>query len=496
MADTTKGFYEKVRRLADISQAAQILEWDQQVMMPSGGAEQRARQMAALATVLHEKLTAPSLGDDLSALEADPGLDEYVRADVRETRRLRDRALKLPAALVAERAEATALAQEVWAGARAKSDFDAFRPGLERVLALTREMACALDASRPYDALLDDFEPGTTEDELKAVFADLKAQLLPLLEAIAGSGARPDTGILRRRFPRQAQEAFCRRVIGDMGFDMQAGRFDVSVHPFTNGTFRDVRLTTRYLEDFLPAALFGAIHEAGHGIYEQGLDPRRYRDPSGGYCSMGVHESQSRFWENLVGRSRAFWTHYYPLLRESFPGLLDDVPPEAFYTGVNAVTPSLIRVEADEATYNLHILLRFELEGDLLAGRVAVRDLPALWNAKMKEYLGLEPPEDRLGVLQDIHWSAGLIGYFPTYTLGNLYAAQFLEQLRRDLPDLDERLARGELRSVKAWLNERIHVHGRRWPAGELCRRVTGEALSAAPLVRHLRGKYGEIYQI
>jgi carboxypeptidase Taq len=257
-----------------------------------------------------------------------------------------------------------------------------------------------------------------------------------------------------------------------------------------------VRLTTRYLEDGLGSAVFGTIHEGGHGLYEQGLDPARYRDPAGQACSMGIHESQSRLWENLIGRSRAFWSHYYEPLRRACPGVLDGVAPDAFYRAVNAVAPSLVRVEADEATYNLHIILRFELESGLMAGRIEVRDLPARWRAGMRASLGVEPPDDRLGVLQDIHWSAGLFGYFPTYALGNLYAAQFMEQMKRDLPDLDARVARGELGAVKAWLNRAIHVHGRIWPARELCARVTGAALSAEPLMRHLRARCAEIYGI
>jgi carboxypeptidase Taq len=302
--------------------------------------------------------------------------------------------------------------------------------------------------------------------------------------------------MLSRRFPVEGQRAFCLRVVKDMGFDLEAGRLDTSTHPFTNGTLHDVRLTNHYLEDFLPCAVFSAIHEAGHGLYEQGLDPARFRDPAGQNCSAGIHESQSRLWENLVGRSRAFWSHYYPLLRQALPGTLDDVSLDAFYGAVNTVALTLVRLEADEATYNLHILLRFDIERELMAGGVRTRDLPDLWRSKSKEYLGLEPPDDRTGVLQDIHWAVGLVGYFPTYALGNLYGAQFMERMRRDLPDLDERLARGELRAVKDWLNEHIHVHGRRWPAQDLCRRVTGEPLSTEPLMRHLREKYAGIYGI
>ena len=494
MSERLKPFYDHARAVFDLGQAQQALEWDQQVMMPPGGVEQRSHQLAALAAVVHGRVSDPAFGELIAGLEAEAELPEAACADVREARRAFDRAVKIPERLVQARAEACSLAQSAWERARAGNDFAAFRPHLERVVALTREQAAAVGGG--YDALLDDYEPGMTEAGLREVFTDLKAQLVPLLDAVRGASRRPDPALLTRRFPVAGQQAFCAAVLKDMGFDLQAGRFDVSAHPFTSGTLRDVRLTTRYLEDGLGSALFGTIHEGGHGLYEQGLDPDRYRDPAGQACSMGIHESQSRLWENLIGRSRAFWSHYYEPLRRACPGVLDGVAPDAFYAAVNAVAPSLVRVEADEATYNLHIILRFELESDLVAGRIEVRDLPALWGAGMKASLGLEPPDDRLGVLQDIHWSAGLFGYFPTYALGNLYAAQFMEQMKRDLPDLDAQVARGELGGVKGWLNRAIHVHGRIWTAPELCRRVTGTALSAEPLMRHLWGKCAEIYGI
>lgn len=496
MAVPVQAFYEQARRIFDLAQAQQALDWDQQVMMPPRGLDQRAGQLAALAAVVHERVADPAYGGLIARLEVQDGLAEDLRADLREARRSHDRAVKIPVRLVQARAEACALAQAAWAEARAASDFAHFRPHLERVLALTREEADALGPGNRYDALLDEYEPGMTEAQLAVLFQDLKDRLRPLLEAVRGAARAPDPTILARTFPVAGQRAFCRRVVEDMGFDLQAGRLDVSEHPFTSGTLGDVRLTTRYREDFLPSALFGAIHEAGHGLYEQGLDPARFRHPAGQACSMGIHESQSRFWENLVGRSRAFWSHYYEPLRASFPGVLDDVSPDAFHGAVNAVAPSLVRVEADEVTYNLHIILRFELESGLMAGRCEARDLPGLWRERMRALLGIEPPDDASGVLQDIHWAVGLVGYFPSYALGNLYAAQFLERMRRDLPDLDARVARGDLGAVKAWLNGAIHVHGRRWTAQELCRRVTGAPLSAEPLMRHLWARCGEVYGV
>jgi carboxypeptidase Taq len=496
MSEALQAFYAIAHQVQDLTLVQQLLEWDQEVVMPLKGAAQRAHQLAAVATAIHEKLTDPRYGECIATLESVNDLDETAKSDIREAKRAWSRAMKIPAPLVAARTEACSLAQSVWVQARPRNDFAGFLPHLEQVVRLTREVADAVGTANRYDALLDDYDPGMDEAQLRILFRDLKAQLLPLLDAVKGASRKPDESILSCRVPREAQEAFCRRVIEDMGFDMEAGRLDVSAHPFTNGSMRDVRLTTRYLEDYLPCALFGAIHEAGHGLYEQGLDPDRFRNPAGGFCSMGIHESQSRFWENLIARSRPFWDRYFSVLQRACPGSFDDISVETFFAAVNTVKPSLIRLEADEVTYNLHIMLRFELESDLIAGRIEARHLPGLWNARMKEYLGLEPPEDRVGVMQDIHWAGGLIGYFPSYALGNLYGAQFLERMREDLPDLDDRLSKGDLRCVKAWLNQNIHLRGRRWQAPELCQHVTGKSLSIDPLMRHLRSRCAAVYGI
>jgi carboxypeptidase Taq len=493
MHDTTARLRERFREIHDLGEIQQLLEWDQQVVMPPRGTGQRGTQMAALAGLIHARMTDPAVGELLAALEAHPGEDDLLQADIREARRAYDRAVKIPADLVTARAEACALAQSAWVEAREKNDFALFRPHLERVVDLTRQVAAAIGTPDPYDSLLDEYEPGMTAAALRELFGGLRPRLVALLERIQAAPRRPDPSVLQRPCPAAAQEAFCRRLMADQGYDLSAGRLDVSAHPFTSGTFADVRITTRYNETYLPTALFGLLHEAGHALYEQGLDPERYRDPAGGFCSLGIHESQSRFWENVVGRSRPFWRHYYPLLRQAFAGVFDDVPEDDFYRAVNTVSPSLIRVEADEVTYNLHIILRFELETMLTDGTLAVADLPAAWNERVNAFLGITPPSDKKGVLQDIHWSAGAIGYFPTYALGNLYAAQFAAALRRELP-LDELLSRGELRPVKTWLNEKIHRAGRRWLAPELCQRVTGEPPSAEPAIRYLESKYAEIY--
>ena len=318
---------------------------------------------------------------------------------------------------------------------------------------------------------------------------------MPLVEQIAATGQYPARGVLDQEYPIEQQELLGQQVLADMGFDMQAGRLDLAVHPFCSGTSRDdVRLTTRYSADWLPGALFGTIHEAGHGLYEQGLPAAASGTPAGESVSLGIHESQSRLWENMVGRSKAFWTHYLPKLRALFPQQLSAVDLDAFYAAVNQVEPSLIRVEADEVTYNLHILLRFELECDLIEGRVAVAELPAVWNERMEQYLGIRPPDDARGVLQDTHWSCGLLGYFPTYALGNLYAAQFFHQAHQDLPDLEAQIARGVLGPLKTWLNEKIHARGSRATASELVEEVTGAKLSADYFIAYLQEKFGALY--
>ena len=498
MPDELERFRTLCRTIHDLQEAQGVLDWDQQTMMPRRGAEQRGNQLAALARVIHERLTSPPLGELVEALESRTDLDGDARADLREIRRERDRALRLPEELVAERARVCAMAQHAWEEALGEDDFGQFRPHLERVLAVMREVAGALrrEGASAYDALLEEYEPGSSEAELRRLFDVLRPALTALLGRITGSPHAPDPALLQGSFPVEGQEAFAREIALRMGFDLAAGRIDRSVHPFTAGTRADVRLTNRYREDNVAPAIFGMIHEAGHGLYEQGLDPERFRDPAGGYCSLGLHESQSRLWENLIGRSRSFWQFHLPLLRRAFPGAFERVSLDELYGAINTVRPSLIRVDADEVTYNLHIILRFELESALLAGDLDVGELPGAWRERCQDLLGVAPATDREGALQDVHWSGGLFGYFPTYALGNLYGAQLLEAMRRDLPDLDEQVARGELLAIKAWLNEKVHRQGRRLLAPELCRQVSGERLSPAPALRHLEGKYAEIYRL
>lgn len=496
--DLQSAYRELIERFRDfrlLESIGAIVGWDQHTYMPVKGGDHRAEQMGLLAKLGHEKLTAPRLGELLASLEKAP-LDETQTVNVREIRRTYDRAVKMPAKLVEEIARTVSAAQNVWAEARKNSQFSAFAPWLDKIVTLKREEAKAVGYKvSPYDALLDEFEPGATAAEITRVFAELRADLVPLVGAIVASGRKPRADILTREYAVDRQHIFGQAAAAAIGFDFQAGRLDTTVHPFCSGIGPgDCRLTTRYHPRELNQGLFGILHEAGHGIYEQGLDPAHFGTPAGSFCSLGIHESQSRLWENQVGRGQAFWEHFLPRLKQTFPGVVDDVTLDEFVFAVNNVEKSFIRVEADEATYNMHIILRFELEQALLTGDLKPIDVPGAWNEKFRQMLDITPPNDAQGCLQDIHWSMGGLGYFPTYTLGNLYAAQFMQKAREDLGDLDADFRMGRFDRLKGWLNEKIHRPGQRHRAGELCQRVTGKPLSHKPLMAYLRGKYGPLY--
>ncbi len=463
--------------------------------MPRQGSSFRGEQMGLLARLGHEMITAGVIGELLSQVESSHPTGD-VAANVREIRRTHDRAVKVPAELVEELARVSTTAQAVWREARKANDFRRFRPHLEKIVALLRRKADALgyQATR-YDALLDEYEPGATTAAVTAVFARLRADLVPLIQAIAATGRTPRRDLLQRDYPVDRQRIFGESAAAAVGFDFDAGRLDETTHPFCSGIGPgDCRIATRYNLHHFNEAFFGILHEVGHGLYEQGLPPEHAGTPLGSYCSLGIHESQSRLWENQVGRSRPFWEHFFPRARQVFPAALRDVSLDDWLWAINDVQPSFIRVEADEATYNLHIILRFELEQALIAGDLAVADVPAAWNEKFEKLLGLKVPDDARGCLQDVHWSFGGLGYFPTYTLGNLYAAQLMDAARRDLPGLDNDFRRGDFSRLKGFLNEKVHAAGMRWRAEELCRRVTGQPLDPAPLVRYLRDKYAPLY--
>ena len=495
MSDQYAQFIELSRELRDIEQAQSLLSWDQETYMPPKGAALRARSCGALAGIAHEKLTAPRLVGIVAEL-TDRGLEGDEAVNLRELKRQQDRALKIPRQLVVELTETQSLAHEAWVDARSNSEFATFEPWLIKILDLQRRVAHAVGfEGAMYNAFLDEYEPYARTEELTPVLEDLRRRLVPLVEKILAIESRPAKGILDSAFPIAQQEAFGRQVLDAMGFDGEAGRLDISVHPFCSSISRhDVRLTTRYREDQLTGSIFGTIHECGHGLYEQGLPEDAEGTPLGESVSLGIHESQSRMWENMVGRSREFWVHFLPVLTEHFPEQLSDVDVDAFYAAVNQVEASPIRVEADEITYNLHILLRFELEQGLVDGSIDVSDLPGLWMEKMEAYLGFRPENDALGVLQDPHWSFGLIGYFPTYTLGNLYAAQFFHRAQEEMPDLMAGVSSGNLGDLREWLRSRIHARGMRLTAAELVEEVTGEPLNVDYLMGYLEGKFEALY--
>jgi carboxypeptidase Taq len=466
--------------------------------LPPAGGDYRAEQMSYLAGLIHQKQTVPEVGEWLAALvdselAADPHSE--TGANIVNLKRDYDRKTKLPQALVEELAKLSVLGQQLWVEARKANDFGRFRSLLERTIELKRQEAAAIGYEKePYDALLDEFEPGAKTSEVAEALAGLRDQLVPLVAEIAASPKRPNIDALHGHYPVDLQEQFGRRCTTAIGFNFNQGRLDTTNHPFCAGMGPcDVRLTTRYEESFLPGSLFSTLHEAGHGIYDQGLREEHYGLPTGEAVSLGIHESQSRMWENLVGRSRAFWEFFYPVAQQTFEALRS-VSLDQFYFAINDARPSLIRTESDEVTYNLHILIRFELELLLINDKLAVVDLPEAWHAKYREYLGIQSPTDADGVLQDVHWSSGAFGYFPTYSLGNLYAAQFFEKARQDLGNLDEMFARGEFSPLREWLRTNIHHQGRCYPAAELGRRVTGLPLSHDALMRHLRAKFGPLY--
>ncbi len=500
MAEKIDRFRELLTEVHDLSAAGAVLAWDQQVMMPPGGAEARASQLATLSALTHSKFTSDEMVDALDAARQEAeGLDpdsDDARL-VSEVGREIDKQRKVTSEWVSAFTRTTSLGQQIWQQAKADSDFQAFSPKLEEIFALRREYA---DFFAPYDhiydPLLDDYEPNMKTAQIQEIFDDLRGRQVELVQAIAEVGPTDDSP-LHQHFDIDKQKAFGEEVISAFGFDFERGRQDKSAHPFTTSfSIGDVRITTRFDEQFLSPALFATFHEAGHALYEQGIKSDLARTPLADGASLGIHESQSRLWENLVGRSLPFWSRFYSRLQEIFPEQLGDVHLEAFYRAANRVEPSLIRVEADEATYNLHIMLRFELEQALMEDDLAIADLPSAWNDRMKEYLGITPPDDASGVLQDIHWSAGLVGYFPTYALGNLIACQWWEKIQGDVPDLEEQIAAGDFHSLLTWLQDKIYQHGSKFKPVELIKRITGGGLSAEPYLAYLGRKFGSIYDL
>ena len=496
MSEKLSKLKELLGEVSDLNKAASVLSWDQQVNMPPGGSEGRGQQLATLGKIAQEKFTADEIGkllDDLKQEYADGDSDDA--AMIRVAARNYDKAVRVPAEFVAEQAIVSTKAFEAWVDARRKSDFSIFLPHLEKNVELVKKYVSFFPpADHPYDTLLDDYEPGMKTAEVKAIFDGLRPKQVKLIKAIAATKQVKDD-FLHKKYNEKKLWDFGVNVITQYGYDWNRGRQDKAPHPFeTSFNVNDVRITTRFEADNPMATLFSTFHESGHAMYEQGVNPAYERTPLASGTSLAVHESQSRMWENLVGRSLPFWEHFYPKLKKTFPSQLDGVSLKSFYKAINKVEPSFIRVNADEATYNLHIMLRLELEIGMVEGSIAIKDLPEIWNAKMQEYFGITPPNDAMGVLQDVHWSYGSIGYFSTYALGNLVSAQLWEKINKDIRDLDDQIRQGNFSELLGWLRTKVHVHGHKYDPQDLVQMVTGSKITPEPYVRYLTKKYSEIY--
>ncbi|MEM0934325.1 MAG: carboxypeptidase M32 [Pseudomonadota bacterium] len=500
---------EVMGRVNDLLNAGSVLSWDARTMMPKGGAETRSKQLATLAVAARNLLSSDEAKRALDGAAAEIAAlpeDSPEARCVTQVRAAIDWHGRIPTDLLHRKTELGSAAHGVWAEARAKADFTLFQDALTTMVEINREMAEAIGYdAHPYDALMYRFEPGTTKAGLDALFARLRDGMLPLVRAIA-EAEPPRADFLYRTYDPDAQMRFALQLAQKVGYDLERGRLDLTVHPFEiSFTRNDVRITTRVSPTYMPMSLFGALHEAGHGMYEQGVDPAYTRTPLAtdlislyavGGVSFGAHESQSRLWENHVGRSRAFWANHIDELRAAYPGQLDDVDAEAFYRAVNRSAPSFIRVEADELTYDFHIMLRCELEAQLVDGSLAVADLPEAWNAAMKAYLGVDVPDDAQGVLQDVHWSSGQIGTFCNYTIGNIMAAQLFDTAVRTAPEIKTALDAGAYAPLQTWMTEHVAQHGRRYTRDELLTKATGRALDPEPYLAHLRSKFSDIYAL
>jgi carboxypeptidase Taq len=498
MSERIAQLRERLAEQIDLRTASELLNWDQNTMMPPDGAEGRAEVLGTLERIAHDQFINDETGRLLEAAEQElngspPESDDA--SLVRVSRRSYDKATRVPSELAAELAKAASFGQEAWIAARANSDFAAFAPHLERNLDLARQyVACFDEFACPYDALLDDYDTGMTTAQVKALFDELRSELVPMIQTLSENGDAVDASPLHGSFPVDGQRLLVAETVTQMGFNPDGWRLDDAVHPFAAGIgLGDVRITTRWDESYFASALYGGMHECGHGLYEAGIAAALRRTPLGGGASLSVHESQSRLWENMVGRGQPYTGVLAARVNNIFGVRIE---PDTLYRAVNKIQPSYIRVEADEATYGLHIVLRFELEQELIEGRLSVADLPAAWNERFRQYFGIEVPDDANGVLQDVHWSAGLIGYFPTYQLGNLIAGQLWQRVNADLPDLSERIAAGELQPLREWLLENVHRHGAKFTTGELLERVVGGPIAVAPFISYLKRKLSAVYGV
>jgi carboxypeptidase Taq len=500
---TTQEYIERFRELdqkiAHYNDVLALANWDQMTMAARKGKGHMAKAIGTLSTEMFQLMVSDEMAECLKALSAEEvqtELDEVTRACVRVRKEVFEKSKKIPPALYKELVVHASNAGQIWEEAKQTNNFELYRPALEKMVELKRQVVDLLGyEGHPYNALLDEYEPGLTVEKLDEVFTGLRNATIDLLGRIRESKHQPNPAILGQSYPVEQQKAFCKFLLPKLGFDLEAGRLDISAHPFAQSVNTgDVRITTRYHEHNVRSSVFGTIHETGHALYEQGINPEFEGTGIREGASMGIHESQSRFLENIIGRSEEFWNCFYRDIQAHFPEQLKDVSVEEFYRAINQVEPSLIRVEADELTYNLHIMIRYEIEKGLIDGSIAVKDLPQIWNEKMQAYLGITPADDAEGVLQDIHWSFGGIGYFPSYTLGNLYAAQFFHTLKKEIPDYADHVAQGDLSVIREWLRERIHQYGKLYTPNELVLKVTGEELDAKYLVEYFEEKYGKVY--
>jgi len=494
-------FKEELEEMTHLKMAIAILDWDQQVFMPKKGAEMRAKTIANLIGILHEKFVAKDFENlllKIKKLSDSKKLNDNEKCIFREVWREFSREKKMSVEFVRELAEVCSTAHNIWAEAKKKSDFSIFLPYLKKIVELKRKEAKFVGFKKnPYDALLDTYEPYMTTEEISVIFEDLKKFLVSFLKKIKKSKVKINPDILKGNFPIKKQIDLNRLVAEKIGFNFDAGRLDVSAHPFTTSfNAQDVRITTKYAMDDFLNSLSTTIHEAGHAMYEQGILMENFGTPLGESISLGIHESQSKIWENFVGKGKPFWKYFFPKLQKKFPHPFSQIKFDDFYEAINHVSPSFIRTDADEITYNLHIIMRFEIEKELIDGSIEAEDLPKIWNAKFQEYFGIKVPSDSLGVLQDVHWSGGLIGYFPTYALGNFYSAQFYQTAKKDIKDLEDKFSKGQFGQFREWLKANIHIHGKLYSANELVKKVTGENLNSKYFIDYIENKYSEIYNI
>lgn len=486
-----------MRKIADVSYSSAVLNWDQETYMPPKGAAFRAQQLATLAGIAHELSTSKKLGKILEKLNNDNSLSKKEKKNIKQSLKDYNQRKKYTTKFVETMSKTISECFNSWQKAKKENNFSLYAPFLEKLVKLKREECEILGyKEHPYDALLDQYEPGAKTSELNVLFEDVRAQLVDFVKKIAAA-PQNDNSFMHLHYDKDKQWNFGIDLLKQMGYDFDAGRQDVSSHPFTtNFSAQDVRVTTRTNENDLNEMIWSCIHEGGHALYEQGLNPEDYGLPTGEYISLGIHESQSRLWENNVGRSLAYWKANFPKLQQLFPGNLSKVTVEDFYKAMNMVKPSLIRTGADELTYHFHILIRFEIEKALIEGKIQVKELPQFWNAKYKEYLNIEVPSDSKGVLQDIHWSHGSFGYFPTYSLGSFYAAQFFAQAEKEISGLEQQIEKGELMPLLNWLREKVHKHGKYYKADELCETITGEKLNFKYFMDYAKKKYSKLYEL